>query len=147
MPDTGGPPARLAEGEDLAIDPAGRLLVIHSSQGMVRVQLPSAAAEPIVLPAGMRLASVNLSPSAIDRKGRILLSVVTPQDFDYKPAIVDGTIYILDSPARICSVASIWTNLYSRSMQSLRHAKRLGDFGDRRLLTLEVEAQCAGGNP
>ena len=90
MPNTGGPPARLTEGEDLAIDPAGRLLVIHSSQGMVRVQLPSAGAEPIVLPAGMRLASVNLSPTAIDRKGRILLSVVTPQDFDYKPAIVDG---------------------------------------------------------
>jgi eukaryotic-like serine/threonine-protein kinase len=101
MPDTGGPPARLAEGEDLAIDPAGRLLVIHSSQGMVRVQLPSAAAEPIVLPAGVRLASVNLSPSAIDRKGRILLSVVTPQDFDYKPAIVDGrtvTVIAADRP-------------------------------------------------
>jgi predicted Ser/Thr protein kinase len=101
MPDAGGPPARLTEGEDLAIDPAGRLLVIHSSQGMVRLQLPSAAAEPIVLPAGMRLASVNLSPSAIDRKGRILLGVVTPQDFDYKPAIVDGrtvTVIAADRP-------------------------------------------------
>lgn len=40
--------------------------------------------------AGMRLAAVNLSPSAIDRKGRILPGVATAQDFDYKPAIVDG---------------------------------------------------------
>ena len=32
MPETGGPPVRLAEGEDLAIDPAGRMLVIHNSR-------------------------------------------------------------------------------------------------------------------
>ena len=48
MPDTGGPPGRIAEGEDLAIDPAGRMLVIHNSKGIVRIQLPSGAAEPIV---------------------------------------------------------------------------------------------------
>jgi eukaryotic-like serine/threonine-protein kinase len=101
MPESGGPPVRLAEGDDLAIDPAGRMLVIHNSQGMVRVQLPSAAAEPIVLPAGIRLATGNLSPSAIDRKGRILLGVVTAQDFDYKPAIADGrtvTVIPADRP-------------------------------------------------
>jgi hypothetical protein len=64
MPEAGRTPVRLAGGEDLAIDPAGRLLVIHNSQGMVRVELPSAAVEPIVLPAGMRLATGYLSPSA-----------------------------------------------------------------------------------
>jgi hypothetical protein len=90
MPDTGGPPVRLAEGEDLAIDPAGRMLVIHNSKGLMRIQLPSGAAEPIVLPAGIRLATVNLSASAINQKGLILLNVVTARDFDYKPAIADG---------------------------------------------------------
>ena len=90
MPDTGGPPVRLAEGEDLAIDPAGRMLVIHNSKGIVRIQLPSGAAEPIVLPAGIRLAAVNLSASAINQKGLILLNVVTARDFDYQPAIADG---------------------------------------------------------
>ena len=69
MPDTGGPPVRIAEGGDLAIDPAGRMLVIHNSKGIVRIQLPSGASEPIVLPAGMRLAAVNLSASAINQKG------------------------------------------------------------------------------
>jgi hypothetical protein len=101
MPETGGPPVRLAEGEDLAIDPAGRLLVIHNSKGMVRLQLPSGAAEPIVLPPGIRLATGSLSPSAIDRKGRVLLGVVTPHDFDYKPAIADGgtvTVILADRP-------------------------------------------------
>jgi len=101
MPESGGPPVRLTEGDDLAIDPEGRMLVIHNSKGMVRVRLPSAAEEPIVLPAGIRLATGNLSPSAIDRQGRILLGVVTPHDFDYKPAIVDGrtvTVISADRP-------------------------------------------------
>lgn len=90
MPDIGGPPVRLAQGEDLAIDPAGRTLVIRNSKGIARIQLPSGAAEPIVLPAGIRLATVNLSASAINQKGLILLNVVTASDFDYKPAVADG---------------------------------------------------------
>jgi hypothetical protein len=101
MPEDGGPPVRFAEGDDLAIAPSGRLLVIHNSKGMVRVQLPSGVAEPIVLPPGMRLASVQLSPSAIDREGRILVSVVTPDNFDYKPAIIAGgkvTVISTDRP-------------------------------------------------
>ena len=69
MPEAGGPPVRFAEGDDLAIAPSGRLLVIHDSKGMARVQLPSGTAEPIVLPAGIRLAAVGLSPSAIDDNG------------------------------------------------------------------------------
>ena len=90
MPEEGGPPMRLTGGHDLAIAPSGRLLVIHDSKGLARVQLPSGITEPIVLPAGIRLASVDLSPSAIDREGRILISVVTPNDFDYKAAMIDG---------------------------------------------------------
>jgi hypothetical protein len=90
MPDAGGPPVRLTEGEDLAIDPDGRILVIRNSKGLVRLQLPSGAVEAIVLPDGMRLATGNLSPTAIDRKGRVLLGVVTPHHFDYKAAIADG---------------------------------------------------------
>ena len=101
MPEAGGPPERIAEGDDLAIAPSGRLLVIHnSSKGMVRLQLPSGAVEPIVLPPGIRLASVGLSPSAINRDGRILLSVVTPNEFDYKPAVVDGAIVTVISTDR-----------------------------------------------
>lgn len=101
MPEGGGPPVRLAAGDDLAIGPSGRLLVIHDSKGMARIQLPSGAAEPIVLPAGIRLAAVRLSPTAIDREGRILLNVVTPNEFDYKPAIIDGgkvTVISTDRP-------------------------------------------------
>jgi hypothetical protein len=101
MPETGGTPVRLTEGDDLTIDPSGRLLVIHTSKGLVRMQLPASAAEPIVLPAGMRLATGVLSRSAIDHKGRILLGVVTPQAFDYQAAIVDGrtvTVIPVDRP-------------------------------------------------
>ncbi|HTQ10199.1 MAG TPA: protein kinase, partial [Fimbriimonadaceae bacterium] len=101
MPEGGGPPVRLAAGDDLAIAPSGRLLVIHDSKGMARIPLPSGVAEPIVLPAGIRLAAVRLSPSAIDREGRILLSVVTPDEFDYKPAIIEGgkvTVISTDRP-------------------------------------------------
>jgi len=110
MPDTGGTPVRVAEGDDLAVDPAGRMLVIHNSRGISRMQLPSGAAEPIVLPAGMRLATVSLSASAIDRNGRILLSVVTPQDFDYKPAILDGrTIKVIPTDRRGDNLVPGWT--------------------------------------
>ena len=110
MPEQGGSPVRLAAGDDLAIDPSGRLLVIHDSKGMARLQLPSGTAQPIVLPPGMRLAAVRLSPSAIDREGRILLSVVTPNDFDYKPAIIDGgkiTVISMDRPGD--NLVSGWT--------------------------------------
>ncbi|MBZ5584823.1 MAG: serine/threonine-protein kinase [Acidobacteriia bacterium] len=110
MPETGGTPERIADGDDLAIDPAGRMLVIHNSRGMSRIELPSGAAEPIALPAGMRLATVNLSPSAIDRHGRILLCVVTPQVFDYKPAIVDGrTITVIPTDRRGDNLVPGWT--------------------------------------
>jgi hypothetical protein len=110
MPDTGGTPVRVAEGADLAIDPAGRMLVIHNNRGIARMQLPSGVAEPIALPAGMRLATVNLSASAIDRNGRILLCVVTPQDFDYKPAIVDGrTITVIPTDRRGDNLVPGWT--------------------------------------
>jgi hypothetical protein len=110
MPETGGPPVRLTEGEDLAIDPEGRLLVIQTNQGMVRLHLPSGSAEPIALPAGIRLATASLSPSAIDRKGRILLDVVTPQDFDYKAAIVDGrTVTVISSDRPGDDLVPGWT--------------------------------------
>ena len=110
MPETGGPSVRFTEGSDLAIDPAGRLLVIQTSQGMVRLHLPSATAEPIALPAGIRLATASLSPSAIDRKGRILLDVVTPQDFDYKAAIVDSrTVTVISSDRPGDNLVPGWT--------------------------------------
>jgi hypothetical protein len=110
MPDAGGPPVRLAEGDDLAIDPAGRMLVIHNSQGMARLPLPSGAAEPIVLPAGMRLATVSLSPTAIDRKGRVLLGVVTPREFDYKAAIADGpTVTVIQTDRPGDNLVPGWT--------------------------------------
>jgi hypothetical protein len=100
MPEGGGPPVRFAEGDDMAIDPEGRLLVLHNSQGMARVQLPSKAVEPIALPAGIRLATGNLSPAAIDRKDRVLLDVVTPQAFDYKAAVAEGPVVTVISADR-----------------------------------------------
>ena len=110
MPEAGGPAVRLAEGDDLAIAPSGRWLVLHDRTGMVRLQLPSGTAEPIALPAGIRLATVHLSPSAIDREGRILLSVVTPNEFDYKPAIVDGrTVHVIPTDRPGDSLAPGWT--------------------------------------
>jgi hypothetical protein len=39
MPASGGPPVRLTEGEDLTIDPPGRMLLVQTSRGMVRVHL------------------------------------------------------------------------------------------------------------
>jgi eukaryotic-like serine/threonine-protein kinase len=110
MPVNGGPPVRLTEGEDLAIDPPGRMLLVQTSRGMVRFHLPSAAAEPIVLPSGVRLATGNLSPSAIDQNGRILLNVVVPQDFAYKAAIVDGkTITVISGDTPGDKLVPGWT--------------------------------------
>ena len=110
MPDSGGPPVRITEGSDLAIDPAGRMLVVQTNHGMVRVHLPSADADPIVLPPGVRLATGNLSPSAIDEKGRILLNVVVAQDFDYKAAIVDGkTVTVISTERPGDNLVPGWT--------------------------------------
>jgi hypothetical protein len=89
-PDTGGPAVRLPEGEDLAIDPAGRLLLIRNSNGLVRLHLPSGTEQSIVLPAGILFFDRHLSPSAVAPRGRVILAVVTPHDFYYKAAIADG---------------------------------------------------------
>lgn len=95
LPVAGGSPSQIAAGEDLAMAPSGRFLAIKSAQGLARIPLPAGPAEPIAIPAGMRLAVVGLSPASIDRDGRILFNVVVPDGWHYKAAIADRTVALI----------------------------------------------------
>ncbi len=99
----GGKPERVTAGNQVAIDPAGRYLVVSritdAGAQLVRVPLDGGAEVPIALH-GLHHAPGGLMPNAIGRDGRIALEVVSPQSWFWPAAILDpaaGTIALTAS--------------------------------------------------
>ena len=81
---------RLAEGEEPR-DRPGRTDACHPHQQGNRAHTASFRCRRTNRASRRNTAcAVNLSASAINQKGLILLNVVTARDFDYKPAIAVG---------------------------------------------------------
>ena len=89
----GGSPQRLAEGGTITLDPAGRFLYAkqfgHIPIRLVRIDTASGHLEEIPLPASPRLTTVELSPTAVDARGRLLLDVTSPSMWFYRAAMLD----------------------------------------------------------
>jgi hypothetical protein len=92
QPVAGGAPTRIADGDDVVVDPSGRDLFVKRSQGgasvLFRLSMQGTDAEALPLPAGYQLGFPPLSPAAVDRRGRILISVLS-DSFYYKAAVLD----------------------------------------------------------
>jgi hypothetical protein len=94
QPVDGGEPARIADGEDVAVDPTGQHLYVKRSRNgavtMVRLSVRGTDAEELPMPPGYQLGFPPLSPAAVDSHGRVLVTVLSQsQSFYYKVAVLD----------------------------------------------------------
>jgi eukaryotic-like serine/threonine-protein kinase len=90
----GGEPKRITEGIDVTLDPKGQYLYVKRARkgllGIVRIPVAGGDAEELPLPTEYHLVIPSgLSPAAVDRRGRILVSVVSKHSFYYETAILD----------------------------------------------------------
>jgi Tol biopolymer transport system component len=88
----GGEPTRIADGEDVVLDPTGQHLYVKRSRkgapAMFRLSVRGTDAEELPMPPGYQLGFPPLSPAAVDARGRVLVTVVS-QSFYYKAALLD----------------------------------------------------------
>jgi eukaryotic-like serine/threonine-protein kinase len=93
QPIAGGEPRQITAGTDAAVDPAGQFLYVKRNQKAIiklfRTSLAGSDAQELLMPGEYHLASPALSPSAIDSKGRILLTVISAHSYYYHAAIFD----------------------------------------------------------
>lgn len=92
QPVAGGEPTRIADGEDVVVDPTGQHLYVKRSRNgavtMFRLSIRGTDAEELPLPPGYQLGFPPLSPAAVDARGRVLVTVLS-QSFYYKAAVLD----------------------------------------------------------
>jgi hypothetical protein len=83
----------MADGEAIALDPPGRYLYAtqtgYNPIRLARIDTASGREEQVPLPESPRIAAMELSPTAIDARGRILLSTTSPSLWFYRAAVLD----------------------------------------------------------
>jgi len=116
QPVTGGDPRKIGEGSDLAVEPSGKFLYLvrTSADGYQLFRMPAAGgpATRVLLPPGFNLAEHPLSPAAVDRNGRVILTVDVPDVFFYQAAIFDparNTMKLIPVPPRVVVAGAGWT--------------------------------------
>ncbi len=116
QPVSGGDPHKIGEGYDLAVDPSGTFLYLMRTgpEGYQLFRMPAAGGEAVrvALPAGFNLTPVPLSPSAVDRAGRILVPVNLPAIFFFQTAIFDpahNRMTAIPAPPRLVLTSAGWT--------------------------------------
>ncbi len=116
QPVSGGEPRKIGAGHDVAIDPAGKVLYVirTSPEGnqLFRMSADGGEATRVILPAGFNLTPMALSPSAVDRKGRVLLPVNVPDVFFFRAGLFDtatGGMKLIAMPPRVVVGGAGWT--------------------------------------
>ena len=93
QPIGGGEARQITAGADAAVDAAGQFLYVkRNEKGIIklfRTSLTGSDAQELLIPGEYHLAIPALSPSAIDSKGRILLTVISAHSYYYHAAIFD----------------------------------------------------------
>ena len=93
QPVEGGDPKRVTPGIDVALDPAGRFLYVkRAGKGVltvVRMPVDGGAEETLPLSPEYRIANPAFAESAVDARGRMLVSVISKHSFFYDAAILD----------------------------------------------------------
>jgi hypothetical protein len=89
----GGEPRRVTEGTDATLDRSGENLYVKRTRAgsieLYRVPVDRGGAEKLFFSGDYHLALPPLAPSAVDDRGRILVTVHSPKSFYYRPAILD----------------------------------------------------------
>jgi hypothetical protein len=93
QPVSGGEPRKITEGTSATLDPEGRhLYVKRSPKGAIelwRMTIAGTDEQQLTVPPEYRLSLVALTGSAVDRRGRILVTVLSPHAFYYRSAMLD----------------------------------------------------------
>jgi hypothetical protein len=104
IPATGGEPRKIVAGDEVTADPSGRQLIVmrYEKEGyrMVRVSLPDGTETPLPFQSGFRLIS-EISPTAVNRDGRMLVGVQSPDSWWDEVATLDlktGKVVKLEIP-------------------------------------------------
>jgi hypothetical protein len=111
-----GSPTRIVEGDTIALDPSGRNLYAkqfgRDPIGLVQIDTASGHGVQLVLPPNPRLTTVDLSPTAVDARQRILLDTTSPLTWFYGAAVLDtatGKMTPVPWPGFYDCVAPGWT--------------------------------------
>lgn len=112
----GGDPRKIGEGYNLAVDPSGMFLYLVRTgpEGFLLFRMPAAggAATRLFLPPGFNMTPRPLSPTAVDREGRLILGVNVPDVFFYQDALFDparNAMKLIPSPPRTVIGGGGWT--------------------------------------
>jgi len=116
QPVTGGDPRRIGEGYDIAIEPSAKFLYLMrtGADGYELFRMPAAGGEAsrVLLPPGFNLTPQPLSPSAVDRQGRVILRVDVLDVFFYQIALFDparNAMKLIPVPPRVVVARAGWT--------------------------------------
>jgi hypothetical protein len=98
------------------VEPSGKFLYLMrtGADGYQIFRMPAAGGEAarMLLPAGFNMTPLPLSPSAVDREGRILLPVNVLDIFFYQAAVFDpsrNTMKLVPAPPRAPVENAGWT--------------------------------------
>jgi hypothetical protein len=93
IPVAGGEPRRVGLGDSVAPSPDGKYLIVKlkEKQGIRLMEVPvSGGAEKSIFTQGdLRLSQVNLSPRAVSKDGRVVVTVTALDSWFYGAAVVD----------------------------------------------------------
>jgi dipeptidyl aminopeptidase/acylaminoacyl peptidase len=93
IPAIDGTPRQIAKGDNVAVDPNGRDLVIRRNEGsdsrLFRVSVSAGRTQQIPVPVDWSLAPVNIGQSAVAKNGKILIPVSPRDSWFYRLAILD----------------------------------------------------------
>ena len=116
QPVSGGDPRKIGEGYDLAVEPSGKFLYCMrtGADGLQLFRMPAAGGEAtrIPVPSGFNMTPLPLSPSAINRDGRILIPVNMLDTFFFQAAVFDtvhNTMKLMPAPAGTVVHGAGWT--------------------------------------
>ena len=89
-----GQPRQIGPGDAVAPDPNGKDLVVQLTEKagirLLRVPVSGGAGEPIPIPSTLPLAPSPISPNAVGKDGRIVLSIAPPDSWFFGVGILDA---------------------------------------------------------
>jgi DNA-binding winged helix-turn-helix (wHTH) protein len=116
QPVSGGEPRKIGEGYDLAVEPSGKFLYLMrtGADGYQLFRMPATGGEAtrVQLPTGFNMTAESLSPTAVDRHGRLIIPVNVLDVFFYQAAVFDplrNTMKLIPVPPRAPVISAGWT--------------------------------------
>jgi len=90
---SGGQPRQICAGDAVAPDPNGKDLIVQLTEKagirLLRVPVSGGAGVPILVRSALRLAPSQISPNAVGKDGRVVVSITPPDSWFFEVGILD----------------------------------------------------------